>query len=375
MHSSSLYTTILLLYNDRNALTRHETPWNLTNAVLDGVLEPVDRVAIVLVSLSLLLGPRVGPGRVPGLLLGVLPGEVSAHGPRAKEGEGGVGEADGVALDVVVLGVRLGVDEGRDATTGVTERDDDGGSNTLLERTTAVVGTPRHDDGNERVHAGSGKEETDVVDGGNVGGEKHHVADTSDTGTDHGDDTSPLESIRHVTSTNGRDGSENVRWNREELGVGSSVTEFGGQSWRKQGKAVNWHQSTLEKHGRDPDLPVEKSIPDELPFEGGAATVVVEQKSLLKHLSLVFGQKFGRVGVVVEHPERGDGGEDCHDALQDENPTPTFVVTDAVHEVDETSEQTTESTGSSGGGKEEGDSEIDLVSSVPLSEEEGDTGE
>jgi len=54
---------------------------------------------------------------------------------------------------------------------------------------------------------------------------------------------------------------------------------------------------------------------------------------------------------------------------------PTFVSVDSVHLVDQSSKQTTESTGSGGGREEQGDSEVDLVSSVPLGEEERDTRE
>jgi hypothetical protein len=54
---------------------------------------------------------------------------------------------------------------------------------------------------------------------------------------------------------------------------------------------------------------------------------------------------------------------------------PTFVSVDSVHLVDQSSEQTTESTGGGGGGEEQGDSEVDLVSSVPLGEEERNTRE
>jgi len=54
---------------------------------------------------------------------------------------------------------------------------------------------------------------------------------------------------------------------------------------------------------------------------------------------------------------------------------PTFVSVHAVHLVDQPSKQTTEGTGSGGGGEEQGDPEVDLVSSIPLGKEERDTRE
>ena len=54
---------------------------------------------------------------------------------------------------------------------------------------------------------------------------------------------------------------------------------------------------------------------------------------------------------------------------------PSVEAGNTVHEVDQTSEKTTESTGSRRGGEEKGDSQVDLVSLVPLGEVELHTGE
>jgi hypothetical protein len=122
-----------------------------------------------------------------------------------------------VALVVSRL-VLLGVDEGRDDTTGVTDRDDDGGGDTFLEGSTDIVGSPRDDDGNEGVHAGCGEEETDVVDSGNFGDDQEHVSNSTDEGEGHDNDTSLFNLVGPVSSANGGDGSEDVRGNRELRG-------------------------------------------------------------------------------------------------------------------------------------------------------------
>jgi len=54
---------------------------------------------------------------------------------------------------------------------------------------------------------------------------------------------------------------------------------------------------------------------------------------------------------------------------------PAVVAGDAVHEVDQSGEQTTESTGGGGSGEEKGNSQVDLVSLVPLSKVERNTWE
>lgn len=71
-------------------------------------------------------------------------------------------------------------------------------------------------------------------------------------------------------------------------------------------------------------------------------------------------------------PVRASSGEHT---LEDEDPSPSLVPVDAVHEIDDSSEQPTERTSRSSGREEEGDSEVDLVASVPLGQVEGDTGE
>ena len=54
---------------------------------------------------------------------------------------------------------------------------------------------------------------------------------------------------------------------------------------------------------------------------------------------------------------------------------PSFVTGDTVHLIDETSEQSAKGTSSGSGTEEESDPEVDLVASVPLGQEEGDSRE
>jgi len=61
--------------------------------------------------------------------------------------------------------------------------------------------------------------------------------------------------------------------------------------------------------------------------------------------------------------------------FKNEDPSPTLSSVDSIHEVDESCEKTTESSCGSSGREEDGNSEIDLVTSVPLSKEERDSRE
>ena len=61
--------------------------------------------------------------------------------------------------------------------------------------------------------------------------------------------------------------------------------------------------------------------------------------------------------------------------FKNEDPSPALLSVDTVHEIDESCEKTTESSSGCSGREEDGNSEIDLVTSVPLSKEERDSRE
>ena len=148
-------------------------------------------VATVLELLLLLVGPGVAAGSVTGGLLVVGPGAVSPHDGGADDSDTAVSKADGVALGVLG-GVLLGVDERGDDTTAVTDRDNDGSGDRLLERTTRVVVTPGSDDGDEGVDTGGGEEETKVVDVLGDTSEEENVADGADGGAKDDEETTLL---------------------------------------------------------------------------------------------------------------------------------------------------------------------------------------
>lgn len=217
---------------------------------LCGVLEPVDAVSIVLVHLLFLGSERGGSSGVSGVFLHVGSSIVGRHQCCEGEAEHTVGETNTVT-EVVSGLVLSGVDKGRDDTTGVTNGHDDGGSHTLFQTSTDVVGSPRNDDGDQGVHARGGKEETDVVDSWLASSDEHSVADGSDRRESHDDDTSFLDLVGPPTSADGGDGSKDIRRcgqlqsesvidltqschffsdnETHELSSSGSVTEIGGQ--------------------------------------------------------------------------------------------------------------------------------------------------
>jgi hypothetical protein len=100
-----------------------------------------------------------------------------------------------------------------------------------------------------------------------------------------------------------------------------SVTQVRSQGRGEEREGVDGHQGTVEHEGGDPDFPVEESVLDELHLEFGTAAIVVEGESGLEVFSLGLSQELGSVGVVVEHPEGGNGDDDGEDTLKDEDPS------------------------------------------------------
>jgi hypothetical protein len=71
----------------------------------------------------------------------------------------------------------------------------------------------------------------------------------------------------------------------------------------------------------DPDFPVEEGIFDEFVLVRLRTAVVVELESFDDKSTLILGEELGSVGVIVQHPERGNGDNDGSNTLEDENPS------------------------------------------------------
>ena len=78
-----------------------------------------------------------------------------------------------------------GVDERGNATTCITDRDDDRSCDTLLERTTRVVGAKRNDQWDEGVSSSCGEEESDILDTGSSSADEE---DESESARERADD-------------------------------------------------------------------------------------------------------------------------------------------------------------------------------------------
>lgn len=74
----------------------------------------------------------------------------------------------------------------------------------------------------------------------------------------------------------------------------------------------------------------------------------------------------GGIGEIIQGPERDHAHHDSQQSLQNENPTPALVATDAIHFGDGESEETAECPRYAGSLEEESLSHLHLFSNVPL---------
>ena len=127
----------------------HSSTFADTKPNLQGILEEVCLLSLVGVNSPVLCSPgsslSVSLGLASILALEVPPHECSEEGSKEI-----VAEEDCVSLEVT-RSILLGIDERADAATGITQADDKGSADTLLEGSSDVVGTERDDQGNERV--------------------------------------------------------------------------------------------------------------------------------------------------------------------------------------------------------------------------------
>lgn len=98
---------------------------------LESILEEINLVTLIGMGSSLLSGPR-STLSIASVLCSVLSSKVPPHNSGNDKAADIVSEVDGVALEVSRSG-GLRVGEGADATSCVTDGNDDGSGDTLLE--------------------------------------------------------------------------------------------------------------------------------------------------------------------------------------------------------------------------------------------------
>jgi hypothetical protein len=118
---------------------KHPYSKTLIFALLQSVDEEIGLLALVGVSSSRFCVPWLGSLSVALGLASIFSPEVPPHEGSKESCEDVVRQQDSMSLEVS-RALLSWVDEGGDASTGVTERDDDGSANTLLEGSTDIVG-------------------------------------------------------------------------------------------------------------------------------------------------------------------------------------------------------------------------------------------
>lgn len=83
----------------------------------------------------------------------------------------------------------------------------------------------------------------------------------------------------------------------------------------------------------DPGLPVQKTLPDvlELQILAGRTELVILLQTANNDGALLLGQELGRVGEVLDNPERRSARDDGEEAFEDKDPRPAGLAADAVH--------------------------------------------
>lgn len=211
----------------------------------------------------------------------------------------------------------------------------------------------------------------------------HDETSNSDGDDDHVEDTSLAGTISEPTNNDGHSRGNSVRRDREKLCVCTGVAHTSQDGGQEERESVQGHQATHVDDGVAPALPV---------LEGGGdvATVVlfsgvglvVGSKTTTDTNAVLRGEEASGTRPVEDHPpaectdEHGSDAllllsEDakakgqCVSYLNDENPGPAVLATNAIHQRDRCGKQTTERTGQCRSGEENGSAETKLGALVP----------
>jgi len=188
----------------------------------------------------------------------------------------------------------------------------------------------------------------------------HDEASDADRDNDHVEDTSLTGTISKVTNDDGHGSCNSIRRNRQKLRLGTGVAHTSQDGGQEQRESVQGHQAPHVDYGVAPALPVLES-------SGNVAAIV-----LLSGVGLVVGgetttdadavlrgKEASSAGPIEDHPptESADehGGDtlltvledvemmsQCMSYLDDEDPSPAVLATDAIHQRDRSGEQTAE---------------------------------
>lgn len=109
--------------------------------------------------------------------------------------------------------VTTGVSEGREDTTGVTDRDHDGCGDGLLERATGVVGNPGHGEGDERIDTAGSDEQCGVLSADVRGGQKDDVSESAEERESDDENTTTLQLVRQVSNSDRNNGGTGIGGN------------------------------------------------------------------------------------------------------------------------------------------------------------------
>ena len=214
----------------------------------------------------------------------------------------------------------------------------------------------------------------------------HDKASDSDRNNDHVENTSLASTISEPTNNDGHSRGDSVRRNRQKLRVGTGIAHTSQDGGQEQRERVQGHQASHVDDGVAPALPVLESSSDvaTIVLLSGVG-LVVGGETTTNADAVLRGKEASGAGPIEDHPPAESADEHGSDTLlpgledarseddeltgvfylDDENPSPAILATDAIHQRDRCGEQTTERTGQSCGREEDGSAETKLGALVP----------
>lgn len=195
-----------------------------------------------------------------------------------------------------------------------------------------VVGDPRHQAGDIRVHASQQDEEPDIADGDRTPNEEHDASDECERVGDQHGNTSRVIFVGEVGCEQGHEDCGRERRHTHELGPNRAVSHRAnnGGCEVRQAKDDDSRAQGSNPDEDDLDVPEDGEDLSDLDF-AMVEKVHVELQPFDASSRLNGRQDLDVCRVVGEEPKDEEGETDGEDAFETEDPAPTTHPTNALH--------------------------------------------
>lgn len=182
------------------------------------------------------------------------------------------------------------------------------------------------------------------------------VSDNSDGSASDDDWASEFEFVRVDADEDSEEAAGDIRWRREELGVGCAVAKFVDNGWDEERKGIDGDENAKVDDDLHPALPVGERLEDKLFVIVRCEVCRVVLEALDDKVTFTLSQECCSGRVVVHVPVGDNGNENGQDTFEEEDPLPPVETSASIEFFDSVCKNATKCTSDCRSGEEDGNS-------------------